>query len=73
LLGNGTGTFRTGTTILTGGGNAVAAGDINGDGLTDVVVTSSSQITSLAEPGHHGSNGHPLMLPRPTQHAPGYL
>ena len=47
LLGNGNGTFRTGTTITTGDGNGVAVGDLNGDGLTDVVVTSSSQITSL--------------------------
>ncbi len=47
LLGNGDGTFRTGTTITTGGGNDVAAGDLAGTGLSDVVVASSSQISVL--------------------------
>jgi hypothetical protein len=49
MLGNGDGTFHTGTVISTGGGtrNAIAAGDLKGLGLTDVVLTNSSQITSL--------------------------
>ena len=49
LLGNGDGTFHTGAVISTGGGtrNAIAAGDLKGLGLTDVVLTNSTQITSL--------------------------
>jgi hypothetical protein len=49
LLGNGDGTFRLGTTIATNGDtrNAIAAGNINTDNLTDVVLTNSKQVTSL--------------------------
>ncbi len=54
LLGNGAGTFHTGTTIsLPGGGssNAIAAGDLVGavTPQTDLVLTNSSQISTLLE------------------------
>lgn len=55
LLGNGDGTFHTGTTISTGGSTrtALAAGNINNNTdttpptSTDVIVANSSQITTL--------------------------
>ncbi|HEX5243003.1 MAG TPA: VCBS repeat-containing protein [Tepidisphaeraceae bacterium] len=49
LLGNGNGTFHTGTTISTGGATrtALAAGNIGGDALTDIIVANSSSITTL--------------------------
>ena len=49
LLGNGDGTFHTGTTISTGGSTrtALAAGDLNGDGFTDAIVANSGTITTL--------------------------
>ncbi|MDB5300321.1 MAG: Na-Ca exchanger/integrin-beta4, partial [Phycisphaerales bacterium] len=49
MLGNGDGTFHTGTIIKTNGHtrDAIAAGDLNGDGLTDAVVSDPTQITSL--------------------------
>ena len=49
LLGNGDGTFHTGTIISTNGGtrDAIASGDLNNDGLSDVVVTNSSLVTAL--------------------------
>lgn len=50
LLGNGDGTFYTGTTIPIPNGvksNAIAAGDLTGSGLTDIVLTSSTQVTTL--------------------------
>jgi len=50
LLSNGNGTFHTGdiiTTPHTSAFNAIAAGDLNSDLLTDVVLTNASQVTSL--------------------------
>lgn len=49
LLGNGNGTFHTGTTISTGGSTrtALAAGNIGSDSLTDIIVADSSSITTL--------------------------
>ncbi len=49
MLGNGNGTFHLGTQVATHGGlrNAIAAGDLNGDGLTDAVVTNRTQISAL--------------------------
>ena len=49
LLGNGDGTFRIGNLINTGSGpySAIAAGDLNGDGLTDMVLANQNTITSL--------------------------
>jgi hypothetical protein len=49
LLGNGDGTFHVGNIISTGGATrtGIAAGDLNGDGLTDMVLVDSGQITSL--------------------------
>ncbi len=49
LLGNGDGTFHTGTTIVTNGAQrtSLAAGDLNGDGLTDALVADSAKVTTL--------------------------
>jgi hypothetical protein len=49
LLGNGDGTFHVGNIISTGssGYNAIAAGDLDGNGLTDLVLSNSTQVTSL--------------------------
>jgi hypothetical protein len=53
LLGNGDGTFHVGNVVGNGQGNynAAAAGDLDGDGLTDMVLASNSapnaQVTSL--------------------------
>ena len=49
LLGNGDGTFHVGNIISTGGATrtAIAGGDLNGDGLTDVVLVDKKQITAL--------------------------
>lgn len=49
LLGNGNGTFHTGTLIATGGAtrDAIAAGDLNNDGFTDAVISDQSSVTAL--------------------------
>lgn len=49
LLGNGDGTFHVGNIISGGAGpyTGIAAGDLNGDGLTDMVLANSSDVTSL--------------------------
>lgn len=49
LLGNGDGTFRVGNLINTGSGpyTGIAAGDVDGDGLTDMVLSNGSTVTSL--------------------------
>jgi hypothetical protein len=50
LLGNGDGTFHTGTTITTSGTNArtsIATGDLNNDGFTDAVVADPTDVTAL--------------------------
>lgn len=49
LLGNGNGTFRVGNVINAGNGpyTGIAAGDLDGDLLTDMVLSSQSAVTSL--------------------------
>ena len=49
MLGNGDGTFHAGQLISTNGNQrvAIAAGDMNADGLTDLVVADPLQATSL--------------------------
>jgi hypothetical protein len=49
LLGNGNGTFHTGTLIATGGAgrDAISAGDLNNDGFTDAVISDQATITVL--------------------------
>lgn len=49
LLGNGDGTFHVGNIINTGGPtrNSIAAGDLNGDGLTDLALADPTQVTAL--------------------------
>jgi hypothetical protein len=49
LLGNGDGTFHVGNIISTGGATraSIAAGDLNNDGLTDLVLADPTQVTSL--------------------------
>jgi hypothetical protein len=49
LLGQGDGTFHVGNILSTGNNspNSIAGGDLNGDGLTDLVVTDTSTITAL--------------------------
>jgi hypothetical protein len=49
LLGNGDGTFHVGNVISTGAStySAIAAGDLNGDGLTDITLANATQVTSL--------------------------
>lgn len=49
LLGQGDGTFHVGNIISTGGATrtAIAGGDLNGDGLTDLVLVDKTQVTAL--------------------------
>jgi hypothetical protein len=49
LLGNGDGTFHFGTSVITNGNQriAIAAGDMDADGLTDLEVADPLQATSL--------------------------
>ncbi|HXE52005.1 MAG TPA: VCBS repeat-containing protein [Tepidisphaeraceae bacterium] len=49
MLGNGDGTFHVGTVVSTGGATrtSIAAGDLNGDTLTDLVVADPTQVTTL--------------------------
>jgi hypothetical protein len=48
LLGNGDGTFHVGNVFNAGSSPiTIAAGDLNGDGLTDVTLASQSEVTSL--------------------------
>jgi len=49
LLGNADGTFHFGTSVVTNGNQriAIAAGDLDADGLTDLVVADPLQVTSL--------------------------
>ena len=50
LLGQGDGTFEP-PVIYPSGGFSVAVGDINGDGIPDVIITAVDSITSQAEIG----------------------
>src|SRR5207248_9088250 len=49
LLGNGDGTFHTGTSIVTNGAQrtSLAAGDLDHDGSTDALVADSTKVTTL--------------------------
>lgn len=49
LLDNGDGTFRVGNTISLGAGaqTSIAAGDLNGDGLTDLVLANANQVSAI--------------------------
>lgn len=49
MLGNGDGTFHAGTSVVTNGNQriAIAAGDLDADGLTDVAVADPLQVTTL--------------------------
>jgi hypothetical protein len=47
LLGNGDATFQPAGSFAPNGGNSVAVGDFNGDGVPDLVVTSTSGVSVL--------------------------
>ncbi|HSZ57705.1 MAG TPA: FG-GAP-like repeat-containing protein [Tepidisphaeraceae bacterium] len=73
LLGQGDGTFHVGNIISTGGStrNAIAGGDLNGDGLTDLVLVNTSTITALLNETNQdtGAPSGAVDISQPTQTA----
>jgi FG-GAP-like repeat len=61
LLGNGDGTFSDGALVAGAGGNGAIAADVNGDGVSDVVLISSSQISTLL--GSKAASGSSALMP----------
>ena len=73
LLGQGDGTFHVGNVLNTGNSapNSIAGGDLNGDGLTDLVVTDTSTITALINETNQdtGAPSGAVDIQQPTQTA----